>query len=86
MTADTGVAAMCSRAGCRSDAAWQVVWRNPRIHSPERRKIWAACEEHVAYLRDYLAARDFPVEVVAFETEAPGSPASETKTETETVK
>lgn len=55
--------AQCSRAGCRADAAWQVIWRNPRIHSSDRRKIWAACDAHVAYLRDYLAARDFPVEV-----------------------
>lgn len=62
---------LCSRAGCRAGAPWQVVWRNPRIHSAERRKIWAACDDHVAYLRDYLAARDFPVEIVAFATEAP---------------
>jgi hypothetical protein len=54
---------MCSRAGCRADARWQVIWRNPRIHSEDRRKIWAACDVHVTYLRDYLAARDFPVEV-----------------------
>lgn len=54
---------MCSRAGCRDDARWQVVWRNPRIHTPDRRKIWAACDAHVGYLRDYLAARDFPVAV-----------------------
>jgi hypothetical protein len=59
----------CSRAGCRADAAWQVIWRNPRIHGPERRKIWAACDEHVDYLRDYLAARDFPVRVAAFSAE-----------------
>ena len=54
---------VCSRAGCRDFATWQVVWRNPRIHSADRRKIWTACEAHVDYLRDYLAARDFPVEV-----------------------
>jgi hypothetical protein len=24
-------------------------------------KVWLACEEHVDYLRDYLASRDFPV-------------------------
>ncbi|MCT9819989.1 hypothetical protein N3K63_06755 [Microbacterium sp. W1N] len=60
---------ICSRAGCRDDAAWQVVWRNPRIHGPERRKIWLACDAHVDYLKDYLAARDFPVEVVAFSEE-----------------
>ncbi len=61
---------MCSRAGCRDDAAWQVVWRNPRIHGPERRKIWLACDAHVGYLRDYLRARDFPVETVAWNDEA----------------
>lgn len=60
--------AVCSRAGCRADAAWQVVWRNPRIHAADRRKIWTACEDHVTYLRDYLAARDFPVEVERFDT------------------
>ncbi|KXZ61449.1 hypothetical protein DEU37_1752 [Microbacterium sp. AG790] len=63
-------AAICSRTGCRAPASWQVQWRNPRIHSPERRKIWTACDDHVAYLRDYLAARDFPVHVVAIEAEA----------------
>lgn len=55
----------CSRASCREDAAWVVVWRNPRIHSPDRRKEWLACEEHVGYLRDYLAARAFPVRIEA---------------------
>ncbi|EIC08830.1 hypothetical protein GCM10023065_12850 [Microbacterium laevaniformans] len=63
-------AAICSRTGCRAPASWQVQWRNPRIHSPERRKIWTACDDHVAYLRDYLAARDFPVDVVAIDAEA----------------
>lgn len=69
----------CSRAGCRSDASWQVVWRNPRIHTPDRRKIWLACDEHGEYLRDYLAARDFPVELSPFlaSTEhAPNAPVS----------
>lgn len=62
--------AVCSRAACRAAATWQVVWRNPRIHSADRRKIWAACDDHVTFLRDYLAARDFPVTVVAFDAEA----------------
>lgn len=60
---------ICSRAGCRAEASWQVVWRNPRIHTADRRKIWAACAAHVDYLRDYLAARDFPVAVVAIDAE-----------------
>lgn len=53
----------CSRAECRSRATHHIVWRNPRIHSADREKIWLACDEHVDYLRDYLAARDFPVVV-----------------------
>ena len=53
----------CARAGCRNAATSRVVWRNPRIHSADREKIWLACDEHVDFLRDYLAARDFPVTV-----------------------
>lgn len=52
---------VCSRAGCREAATHLVVWRNPRIHSPDRRKVWHACDEHAPFLHDYLAARDFPV-------------------------
>lgn len=56
----------CSRAGCRAPATAQVVWRNPRIHAADRRKVWLACDEHVGFLRDFLAARDFPVAVEPF--------------------
>lgn len=55
----------CSRAGCRHDATTRIVWRNPRIHSVDREKIWLACDEHVTFLYDYLAARDFPVQIRA---------------------
>ena len=53
----------CSRAGCREDARWRIDWRNPRIHGEDRRKTWVACDEHVGYLREFLAARSFPLEV-----------------------
>jgi hypothetical protein len=53
----------CSRAGCAAFATHTVNWRNPRIHAPERIKVWLACDEHVEYLREYLLARDFPVVV-----------------------
>lgn len=53
----------CSRAECRAAAAWNVNWRNPRIHTIDRVKVWLACDEHVNYLHDYLNARDFPVVV-----------------------
>lgn len=60
-------AAMCSRAGCRADALWKIEWRNPRIHPADRRKVWTACGEHVDFLRDYLLARDFPLEVLTID-------------------
>ncbi|MGI6877544.1 hypothetical protein [Microbacterium sp. gxy059] len=56
--------AQCSRAECRADAAWSVVWRNPKIHAADRRKVWLACDEHVDYLRDFIASRGFPLAVV----------------------
>jgi hypothetical protein len=55
----------CSRAGCRAPASWRIDWRNPRIHTVDRRKTWVACEEHAGYLSDYLGARGFPREVSA---------------------
>ena len=58
----------CSRAGCRNDAAFNVNWRNPRIHSIDRVKVWLACDEHADYLREYLANRGFPVRVTPLGT------------------
>lgn len=54
----------CARAECRAEATHHIVWRNPRIHSEDRRKIWLACDEHVGFLSEYLRTRDFPVEVL----------------------
>ncbi len=65
--------ARCSRAGCSADATWRVNWRNPRIHTAERVKVWLACDDHVGYLRDFLAAREFPVEVAPFADETEGA-------------
>jgi len=67
---DQAADATCSRAGCRASARWRIDWRNPRIHAADRRKTWVACDEHVAYLREFLAARDFPVEVAPLTAEA----------------
>ena len=61
--------AICSRAGCRATALWRIDWRNPKIHSADRRKTWVACDEHVGYLREFLAARDFPVSVAPLTAE-----------------
>lgn len=60
----------CSSAGCGADAAWRVNWRNPRIHSPDRVKVWLACGDHRATLADYLATRGFPVVVTALDSPA----------------
>jgi hypothetical protein len=60
---DDGRVPTCSRAGCRAAATWQIQWRNPRIHAEDRRKTWVACDEHVDFLREFLASRDFPVAV-----------------------
>jgi hypothetical protein len=51
----------CSAAGCTAGATWRVNWRNPRIHTPDRVKVWLACDAHRATLRDYLSTRGFPV-------------------------
>lgn len=58
-------APQCSRAGCRVDATRAVHWRNPRIHGIDRVKVWAACDEHVDFLAEFLRSRDFPVIVTA---------------------
>jgi hypothetical protein len=65
----------CSRAGCREAAAWRIDWRNPKIHSADRVKTWLACDEHVDYLREFLAARSFPVRVSAFDPTDAAAPA-----------
>jgi hypothetical protein len=31
----------------------------PRLHTPDREKIWVACSEHKKSLADYLAVRSF---------------------------
>ncbi len=60
----------CSRAGCRVEATTAIEWRNPRIHTGDRVKVWLACDDHVAVLRDFLMARAFPLEVKALGTPA----------------
>ena len=45
---------ICSARGCNAAAQWGLRWNNPKIHPPEREKIWMACEEHCQWLADYL--------------------------------
>lgn len=51
----------CSASGCSADAVWRVNWRNPRIHTADRVKVWLACDVHRGTLADYLGTRGFPV-------------------------
>jgi hypothetical protein len=54
---------LCSAKGCPRPASWALLWRNPRLHGPERTKRWLACEEHRGSLSDFLTRRDFPLRV-----------------------
>ncbi len=60
----TGDPDYCSARGCRADATWQLLWNNPRIHTPDRRKVWLACDEHRESLEAFLGARQFLKETV----------------------
>ena len=63
----------CSAKGCRAAATWGLRWNNPKLHTPESRKTWLACEEHRASLGDFLSARNFLREVVPV-AELPAEP------------
>ena len=49
----------CSAKGCQAPAQWALRWNNPKIHTPDRRKVWLACDEHRESLSAFLSARGF---------------------------
>ncbi len=55
---------VCSAKGCRTPAVWALRWNNPKLHPPERRKTWLACEGHRESLGDFLSVRGFLRETV----------------------
>jgi len=55
---------VCSARGCRDAAVWALRWNNPRLHTPERRKTWVACDEHRVSLTEFLTVRGFLRETV----------------------
>jgi hypothetical protein len=55
---------ICSARGCRRPAAWALRWNNPRLHTPERRKTWLACDDHRETLGGHLAVRGFLRETI----------------------
>jgi len=64
----------CSARGCRATAVWGLRWNNPRLHPPERRKTWLACEDHRGELESFLASRGLLREVTAVEDLPEGTP------------
>ncbi len=53
----------CSAKGCRQSPSYAVVWNNPKVHTPEREKIWLACEDHREWLASFLDKRGFLLRV-----------------------
>lgn len=62
-SADSSVP-ICSAKGCRTPAVWVLAWNNPKLHTPERRKTWLACDEHREHLSSFLGVRGFLKDVV----------------------
>jgi hypothetical protein len=56
-------APVCSAKGCRALATHALVWNNPKVHTPDREKLWHACEEHVSTLGAFLDVRGFLLRV-----------------------
>ena len=63
MTAEAP-ALICSAKGCRDAAAHALLWKNPSLHTEERRKVWLACDEHREHLEEFLTLRSFLRETV----------------------
>ncbi|MBZ5733921.1 hypothetical protein K8Z61_05380 [Nocardioides sp. TRM66260-LWL] len=64
---------VCSAKGCVEPATSALQWNNPRLHTPDRRKTWLACEEHRTSLSSFLSSRGFLKDVVPFPEAAPGA-------------
>jgi hypothetical protein len=50
---------ICSAKDCRAAAVHALVWNNPKVHTPDREKLWHACAEHRKYLSEFLDVRGF---------------------------
>lgn len=64
----------CSARGCQEPATWSLLWNNPRLHTPDRRKSWLACEAHRSTLGDFLSARRFLRSVEPLPSPEPDEP------------
>jgi hypothetical protein len=50
-------------------AVYLIDWANPMIHCGERKKTWAACQEHREYLVEFVRARNFFLELRTVKTD-----------------
>jgi len=55
----SGPSSVCSAKGCQAPATWVLAWNNPKLHTPDRRKQWLACEAHRSSLAEFLSVRGF---------------------------
>ncbi len=55
--------AVCSARDCTGRALYDLRWNNPKLHTPDRRKSWLACEEHRSTLGEFLQVRGFLREI-----------------------
>ncbi len=56
---------ICSAKGCQATARWSLLWNNPKLHTPDRRKSWLACDDHKEPLSEFLGVRGFLKDVEA---------------------
>ena len=57
---------VCSAKGCKAPAIWVLAWNNPKLHAPERRKTWTACDAHREHLTGFLETRGFLRQTVPY--------------------
>lgn len=50
---------ICSAKDCRLPATYALLWNNPKLHTPDRRKTWLACDDHRESLATFLDVRGF---------------------------
>jgi hypothetical protein len=65
---------VCSAKDCTRPAAWALLWNNPKLHTPDRRKSWLACDQHRDSLADFLRARRFLRDVERLEATVTAQP------------
>lgn len=58
---------ICSSKGCPATATHGLLWNNPKLHTPQRRKVWLACPEHTESLSKFLSLRGFLKDAVTID-------------------